>query len=134
MANETPIVKLNYFQCTGPTANCVWSLDNKKFFSIEQLIEQMKETDTLKGYVPDLFSQVQHAANVSCCALCNGLRPIMNTRGVFTLEGQEMLAPQLMENNESANTRASHEREGFFEQLQRHVAENPHERSDEDQS
>ena len=48
MVNETPIVKLDDHMCTGPTANYVWSLDNKHFFSIEQLIDQMKEMDTLK--------------------------------------------------------------------------------------
>ena len=31
MVNETSIVELDYYQYTGPTANYVWSLDNKKF-------------------------------------------------------------------------------------------------------
>ena len=106
MVNETPIVELDYYMCTGPTANCVWSLDDKRFFSIDQLIDQMREKDTLKSHAPELFNQVQRATHVSYRNLCDGLRPIMNTRGVFTLDEQALLAPQLMENNEWANTKA----------------------------
>ena len=94
----------------------------------------MKEKDTLSAHVPDLFSQVQSATEVTCRVLCDGLRPIMNQRHMFTLDEQELLAPQLMEWAEKANRRARNEREGFYEQLERHVAQNPRKCSDEDQS
>ena len=134
MVNETPIVELDHCMCTGPTANCLWSLDDKPFFSIDQLIDQMREKDTLKSHSPDVFNQVQRATHVSSRNLCNSLRPIVNTQGVFTIDEQALLAPQLIENNDWANTQARHARGGFFEQLQQHVAENPRKCSDEDQS
>ena len=131
MVNETPIVELDDCMCTGPTANCVWSLDNERFFSIQQLIERMQEADALKSHAPDLFNQVMRATNVSCRDLCDGLSPVMNTPGVFTIDKQEKLAPQLMENNKRANT---HGARRFIQQLERDVAERQHEWPDEEQS
>ena len=120
-----PLVELDYNVCTGPTANHVWSLDNKRFFTIKQLINQMREKDTLEIHVPELFSEVQRTTHVSSCNLCDGLRPVMNTQGMFALNKLALLDPQLMENNEWANMQARCENYGFFEQLQQHVAANP---------
>ena len=134
MVNESPVVELDFNQCTGPTANYVWSLERKHFFTIEQFVYQMKEKDTLNAHVPDLFSQGQRSTDVSCWVLCDGLRPLMNQQHMFTLDEQELLAPQLIDWVKKANRRARNEREGFYEQLERHVAQNPRKYSDEDQS
>ena len=112
----------------------MWSLERKHFFTIEQFVNEMKEQDTLSTHVPDLFSQVQGATDVTHRALCDGLRPIMNRRNMFTLDEQGLLAPQLMDWVEKTNRHARHEREGFYEQLKRHVAQNPRKCSDKDQS
>ena len=135
MVNQSPLIELDYNQCTGPSADYVWSLDRKHFFTIKQFVEEMKEQDTLSTHVPDLFSQVHRATDVTYRALsCDGLRPIMNRRNMFTLDEQELLAPQLMDWVEKTKRHARNEREGFHEQLKRHVAQNPRKHSDEDQS
>ena len=106
MVNEMPLVKLDYNMYTGPSADCVWSMDNKCFFSTEQLINQMRETDTLGNHVPDFFNEVQRATNVSCRDPCDDLRPIMNAPGFFTLDEHTKLGPQLFEFNDKANAEA----------------------------
>ena len=120
MVKQSPLIELDYNQYTGPSADYVWSLERKHFFTIEQFVDEMKEQDTLSAHVPDLFSHVQGATNVTPRALCDGLRPIMNRRNMFTLDEHEQLAPQLREWIDEANRQAQNEREG--------------EHSDEDQS
>ena len=134
MVNEKPLVELDFGMFIGPTANYLWSLDTKHFFSIEQLIDQMRKKDTLKSYIPDLFKEIHRATRVSPCNLCDDSRPIMNTRGSFTLDEHALLGPQLMEHNERANELTRMAEDGFLEQLQEHVAANLRKRSDEDQS
>ena len=85
LVDETPFVELNYCMCTGPTANCAWSLDNRKFISIQQILDRMKSADTLTPCVPDLFNQVQRTTSLSHRGLCDELRPIVNTPGISPL-------------------------------------------------
>ena len=103
LVNETPFVELDYCMYTGPTANCVWSLDNRKFISIRQILDRMKSADTLTPHMPDLFNQVQRTTSLSYRGLCNKLRPIVNTPGHFSIDDHEKLAPQLLEFTEKAN-------------------------------
>ena len=62
----------------------------------------MNIVGTLTLYVPDLFNQVQKLTNLSHRGLCDDLRPIMNAPGHFTIDEQEMLAPQLVKFTEKA--------------------------------
>ena len=82
-------------------------------WTLEQFVNEMKEQDTLSTHVPDTFSQVHRATDVTYRALCDGLRPIMNRRNMFTLDEQGLLAPQLMDWVEKTNGHARNEREGI---------------------
>ena len=95
MANETPFVELEYCMHTGPTANCVWSLDNRKFISVQQILDGMKIAETLTPCVPALFNQVQKTTSLSHRSMCNELRPIVNTPRYFSLDKLAEPAPQL---------------------------------------
>ena len=134
MVNRTPHVELDFNIYIGPSANYWWNLDTKRFFSIEQLINQMDHRDTLKSCVPDLHSKVKCATNVSYRVLRDSLRPLVNNTNLFATEEQQTLAYQMIETHEMAITEAKSEEDGFVEQLQRHVAANPRKYSDEDQS
>ena len=97
MVNETPFVELDYCMCTGPTANYVWSLDNRKFISVQQIPDRMKVAETLTPCVPALFNQVQKTTSLPNRGMCDKLRPVMNTPRYFSLDELAKLAPQLEE-------------------------------------
>ena len=119
----------------GPTANYYWNLDTVRFFSIEQLINQMDHRDTLESSVPELNTKVKCATNVSHRVLRDSLGPLVKNTNLFTPEEQRtLLAYQMIDTHDMAITEAKSEEDGFVEQLQRHVAANPRKCSDEDQS
>ena len=97
MVDETPFVELDYYMCTRPTANHVWSLDNRKFISVQQILDRMKFAETLTPCAPALFNQVQKTTSLSHRSMCDELRPIMNTPRYFSIDELEKLAPQLEE-------------------------------------
>ena len=134
LVNQTPLVELDFNIYVGPSANYYWNLDTKRFFSIEQLINQMDHRDTLKSCVPDLLSKVKCATNVSHRVLRDSVRPLVKNTNLFAKEEQQTLAYQMIETHEMAITEAKSEEDGFLEQLQRQVAANPRKCSDEDQS
>ena len=103
MVDEPPFVELNYYMCTGPTANYVWSLDNRNFISVQQILDRMKIADTLTPCVPALFNQVQKTTSLSYRSMCDELRPIVNTPGHFSIDEHGKLAPQPEELKKKAN-------------------------------
>ena len=69
MVNQKPLIELDFGMFIGPTANYLWSLDTKHFFSIEQLINKMRHKDTLKSCVPDLCRKMDSVNNCSAMLL-----------------------------------------------------------------
>ena len=55
---------------------------------------------------PNIFERVMRATNVSRQNLCKEMMSAMNARGLFDLEDQQLLAPQLTENVATANAAA----------------------------
>ena len=117
MVNRTPHVELDFNMYVGPTTNYYWNLDTARFFSIEQLINQMDHRDTLKSSVPELNMKVKRATCVSHRVLRDSLGPLVKNTNLFTPEEQQTLAYQMIDAHDMAITEAKSEEDGFLEQL-----------------